>query len=338
MAVFARIGRLFRGFFSLFISGIEERNPEALMEAARQEFRDKMSQYNLALARMAGIAERLKSQIKSKAQRAQELERRVLANHQAGNMELAGSLARELQELKADLGTDNQELQETEEAYQANLRQARVVQKEFEDKVRRMEKQLSLVKIKEAQAEAAAALGNVAFKIGDLGDSMKVVEEVLSKRYEQSAGKARVAKDLVDMDKLHEKESERKALEQAALAEFLASQGIQAAPAADRTPAAAQAASGRGVSRNAPERSHAQARVHGSGRSEGMYGRAFPASPLPRYEPGRTGTTHRQSPPIRLGLRIADFGLRIADFGLGIRIRNSNLKTFVGNDVKTQKL
>ncbi len=238
MAIFARIGRLFRGFFGLFISGIEERNPEALMEAARQEFRDKMSQYNLALARMAGIAERLKSQIKSKAQRAQELERRVLANHQAGNMELAGSLARELQELKADLGTDNQELQETEEAYQANLRQARVVQKEFEDKVRRMEKQLSLVKIKEAQAEAAAALGNVAFKIGDLGDSMKVVEEVLSKRYEQSAGKARVAKDLVDMDKLHEKESERKALEQAALAEFLASQGIQAAPAAEKAPAA----------------------------------------------------------------------------------------------------
>ncbi len=238
MAVFARIARLFRGFVSLFISGIEERNPEALMEAARQEFRDKMSQYNLALARMAGIAERLKSQIKGKAQRGQELERRVLANHQAGNMELAGSLARELQELKADLGTDTQELQETEEAYQANLRQAKVSQKEFEDKVRRLDKQLSMVKIKEAQAEAAAALGNVAFKIGDLGDSMKIVEEVLAKRYEQSAGKARVAKDLVDMDRLNEKETERKALEQTALAEFLASQGIQAAPAAEKAPAA----------------------------------------------------------------------------------------------------
>ena len=43
----ARIGRLVRGFLSLFISGIEEANPEALMEAARQEFRDKMTQYNL---------------------------------------------------------------------------------------------------------------------------------------------------------------------------------------------------------------------------------------------------------------------------------------------------
>lgn len=228
MAIFARIGRLFRGFVGLFISGIEENNPEALMDAARQEFRDKMAQYNSALAAMAGVAERLKMQVKSKASKAQELERRILANHTAGNVELAGSLARELQELKADLGHDTAELTETEEAYTANLRQAKIVQKEFEDKVKRLEKQLSQVKIKEAQAEAAAALGNATFKVGDLGDTMKTVEEVLQKRYEQSAGKARVAKDLVNMDAVREKENESKALEQAALAEFLASQGIQA--------------------------------------------------------------------------------------------------------------
>ena len=88
------------------------------------------------------------------------------------------------------------------------------------------------MKIKEAQAEAAAALSSVAFKVGDLGDSMKTVEEVLNKRYERSAGKARVAADLVNMNEIQEKESERKALEQAALAEFLTSQGIQ--PGSDR--------------------------------------------------------------------------------------------------------
>jgi len=239
MAIFSRIGRLIRGFFSLFISGLEGRNPEALMEAARQEFRDKMAHYNQALARMAGVAERLKNQVKTKSVRAKELERRILANHSAGNIELAGSLARELQELKADLATDTQELQETEDAYQANLRQAKVAQKDFEDKVRKLEKQLSLVQIKEAQAEAAAALSGAAFTVGDLGDTMKSVEDILSKRYEESAGKARVAKDLVDMDKIVEKEDERKALEQAALAEFLASQGIQAAPSAE-APAAAK--------------------------------------------------------------------------------------------------
>jgi len=228
MAIFARIGRLFRGFLGLFISGIEERNPEALMEAARQEFRDRMAQYNLALARMAGIAERLKTQIKSKTNKAQELERRILANHRAGNLELAGSLARELQDLKGDLTTDTAELEDTEEAYQANLRQAKLAQKEFEDKVRKLERQLSMVKVKEAQAEASSAQSNVAFKVGDLGDTMKTVEEVLNKRYEVSAGKARVATDMVDMEQVQAKEGERKALEQAALAEFLASQGISA--------------------------------------------------------------------------------------------------------------
>ncbi len=233
MAIFARIGRLFRGFLGLFISGIEERNPEALMEAARQEFRDRMAQYNQALARLAGIAERLKAQIRAKSVKAQDLERRILANHRANNLELAGSLARELQDLKADLTTDTQELADTEEAYQANMRQAKVAQKEFEDKVQRLERQLSQVKVKEAQAEAASALGSVAFKVGDLGDTMKTVEEILNKRYEVSAGKARVAKDMVDIGAVQEKENERKALEQNALAEFLASQGIAASPAAE---------------------------------------------------------------------------------------------------------
>jgi phage shock protein A len=239
--MFARMGRLVRGFLSLFISGLEEANPEALMEAARQEFRDRMAQYNLALARMGGVAERLKSQVNLKATRAQELERRILANHRAGNMELAGTLARELQELKADLETDSIELKDSEEAYQANLRQAKLAQREFEDKVRRLEKQLSQVKIKEAQAEAAAALSSVAFKVGDLGDTMKRVDEILQKRYEVSAGKARLAKDMVDIGAIEEKENERKALEQVALAEFLASQGIQATPETGRqTPASAK--------------------------------------------------------------------------------------------------
>ncbi len=225
--MFARLGRLVRGFLGLFISGIESANPEALMEAARSEFRQKMTQYNLALAKMAGVAERLRSQVNMKAARAKDLERRILANHSAGNMELAGTLARELQELKADLETDSHELTETDEAYQMNLRQAKVAQQDFQEKVRKLEKQLSMVQIKEAQAEAATAISNVGFKVGDLGDTMKTVEDILQKRYEVSAGKARVAKDMVDIAAVQEKEGERKALEQQALAEFLASQGIQ---------------------------------------------------------------------------------------------------------------
>lgn len=232
MGILSRIGRLVSGFISLLVGGAERSNPEALMEAARQEFRGKIAQYNMALARMAGLAERLKSQVKTKTVRAQDLERRILANHAAGNTELAGSLARELQELKTDLSVDVTELQETEEAYEINVRQAKLVQREFEDKIRGLEQRLSQVQIKEAQAEAAGALGDVAFKVGDLGDTVKTVDQILTKRYEESAGKARVARDMVDIDRIEEKEGERKALEQVALAEFLASQGVEPAPAA----------------------------------------------------------------------------------------------------------
>jgi phage shock protein A len=232
MSIFTRIGRLFRGFMSLFISGLEEKNPEALMEAAKQEFRDKMAQYNMALARMAGVAINLKRQIKEKTAKAADLETRVMANFRAGNTELAGSLARELQEVKTDLTTDQAELTDSEEAYQNNLRQAKIVQKEFETKIKKLDRQLSQVKIKEAQAEAAAAISNVSFQSGDMGDTMKSVEESLSKRYETAAGKAQVAKDMVNTQALAEKEGESKALEQQALAEFLASQGLAAPMAA----------------------------------------------------------------------------------------------------------
>ncbi len=237
MAFFARIGRLVRGFFGLFVSGLEEKNPEALMEAAKQDFRNKMALYNQALARMAGLAERLKSQIKTKTEKAADLQNRILANHRAGNLELAGSLARELQELKADLQRDTQELADTEDAYQNNLRQAKIAQKEFEDKIHKLESQLSQVRVKEAQAEAATAMSNVAFKVGDLGDTMKTVEDVLNKRLETSAGKARVARDMTDTTMLDQKEAERKALEQNALADFLASQGIAASGPAGNAPA-----------------------------------------------------------------------------------------------------
>ena len=238
MALFARISRLFRGFLGLFISGLEEQNPEALLEVARNDFRDKMSQYNEALARLAGIAERLKIQIKNKTSKIQELERRILANFKAGNNELAGSLARELQDTKTDLEHDSQELKDTEEGYNNNVRNAKVAQKDFEEKVRKIERQLSQVRVKEAQAEAAAALSGVAFKVGDVGDTLKSVEEVLNKKYEKAAGKARVAQDIGELEQVKEKETERKALEQQALAEFLATQGVQIEqPGAQSSPA-----------------------------------------------------------------------------------------------------
>ena len=229
--MFARIGRLFRGFFGLFISGLEEANPEALMEAARQEFRNKMTQYNLALAKMAGVAERLKSQVKprptkragSRAPHPRQSPRRQHGAGRDARARAAGAQGRPRRRHARAAG-DRGGLPgqpASGEGRAAGVRgQGRTA---WRSSCRRC-------KIKEAQAEAATALSSVAFKVGDLGDTMKTVEEVLQKRYEVSAGKARVAKDMVDIEAVTGEGKRAQGARAGALAEFLASQGIQTRP------------------------------------------------------------------------------------------------------------
>ena len=230
--MFARIGRLLRGFFSLFISGIEEANPEALMEAARQEFRQKMTQYNLALAKMAGVAERLKVQVKGKAARAQDLERRILANHSAGNIELAGTLARELQELKADLTTDTQELRRPRRPIRRTCVRRRSRSRTSRTRSASLEKQLSQVQIKEAQAEAATRAlerrvqGRRSRRHDE--DRRGRPAEALRSLRRQGARRARHGRHVM---RFRRRKPSARRWSRTALAEFLASQGMQATPA-----------------------------------------------------------------------------------------------------------
>jgi phage shock protein A len=62
--MFGRIANLFKGFFSLFISGVERRNPEALLELEQENLRKQIGQFNQGLASHAGLCERLMTQVK----------------------------------------------------------------------------------------------------------------------------------------------------------------------------------------------------------------------------------------------------------------------------------
>jgi len=226
MNLFRRLRRLVSGLAGLLITSVEQQNPEALLDAAKQDFLAKVAQYNQALVQLASVAERIKNHLQSKTSRAAELERRILANHKAGNIELAGSLARELQDIQKDVEQSAQELKDTEAAYENNIANAKLARKDFDGKVQRFERQISRVKMKEAEAEAAAALNGVTFRAGDTGDTLRNIQEILDRRYERAAGKARVTAELIDSGHIAEEETERKALEQQALAGFLAERGL----------------------------------------------------------------------------------------------------------------
>jgi len=55
--MFKRLSNLIRGFFSLFVSGLEKKSPEALLEVEKENLREQISKYNKGLAAHAGLCE-----------------------------------------------------------------------------------------------------------------------------------------------------------------------------------------------------------------------------------------------------------------------------------------
>ena len=80
--MFRRIATLFRGFVSLFITGIEKQNPRALIEAEKENLRQQISRFNDNLATHAGFIERLMRQLKNLEQKEKESDRKDRGKHQ----------------------------------------------------------------------------------------------------------------------------------------------------------------------------------------------------------------------------------------------------------------
>src|SRR5688572_32951926 len=122
--MFRRLANLFRGFLGLFVSGVERRNPEALLEVEKENLRAQIAQYNQGLAAHAGLAERLITQVKRGERDEQELRARVTANLRANNKDLAGQLALQLQQVTRELETNREQAKQADETYK-NLIRAR---------------------------------------------------------------------------------------------------------------------------------------------------------------------------------------------------------------------
>ncbi|MBP1643385.1 MAG: hypothetical protein H6Q03_2054 [Acidobacteria bacterium] len=236
-----RIRTLFRGFLSLFVTGLEKANPKALIEAEKENLRAQIARYNTSLAQHAGFCERLLRQIKSLEAQEKELAAKAAAHLRAGNRDSAGQYALQLQTVKAQLEENRGQLGEAEKTYQ-NLIQARdVTVREAKAKIQKLERLLTETEMFEAQAELQEMAAGMISSIGGAGDTLDRVEGYLNERRDQAAGRARVAGSTLDMTDVKLKEGEQKALADQALAEFASAYGLEM-PAAAEPAAAAPAA------------------------------------------------------------------------------------------------
>ncbi len=236
--MFKRIGTLIKGFFSLFISGIEKENPEAILEAEKENLRAQIAKYNQGLAAHAALCEQLNARIRNLTTEEQDLRAKASANLRAGNRELAGQYALRLQTTSSELVDCKKQLDASEETYKQLIQARDTSVRAAREKLDSLKRSIDEMKISRAQAELMEMASGMISQIGGTGDSVNRLQDMVEEERTKAAGRARVAKDSMDTTGIQMKEAETKALADQALADFAAKEGIQLDPA---TPAAADA-------------------------------------------------------------------------------------------------
>ena len=236
--MFRRLANLFRGFLGLFVSGLEKRNPEALLEVERENLRAQIAQYNQGLSAHAGLAERLISQVRKLEGEEQELRARTTANLRAGNKELAGQLALRLQTVTRELEENRKQATQADETYKSLLKARDVAIRAARDKIEKLRFSLDDLKVKKAMAEMTEMATGMVNQIGGAGETLDRLHEMVEQEREKAAGRVRVARDSFDTRDIQIKEAEQSALAEQALADFAAKEGIAMPGAAVEAPVA----------------------------------------------------------------------------------------------------
>ncbi len=224
--MFKRLGNIIKGFFGLFVGGLERKNPEALLEVEKENLREQIAKYNKGLAGHAALCERLISQTRALETEEKELHAKVVAHLRAGNKELAGQYALRHQQAKKEHETIKTQMEEAEKTYKELLTARDVSVKAAREKIESLKRGINEAKIAQATAELNEMASGMINEIGTAGDTLNRLEEIVREDKEKAAGRARVAKDSIDMTGIATKAGEQSALEDMALADFAAAEGI----------------------------------------------------------------------------------------------------------------
>jgi len=238
--MFERIATLFKGFLSLFITGLEKSNPKALIEAEKENLRHQIARYNDNLANHAGFVERLMRQVKNLESQEKEFASKTAAHLKIGNRSAAAQYALQLKTVREQLEENQEQLQTAEETYKKLVKSRDVMVNEAKAKIESLKRMISETEMLEAQAELQEMAQGMVTQIGGSGDTLDRVEEYLQERRDKAAGRSRVAASSIDTSHVELLEAEQQVMAEQALNEFAAAYGLDVPeePEAAKTPPA----------------------------------------------------------------------------------------------------
>lgn len=200
MGFFDRIGRLIRGFFSLFVSGLEEKNPKAMLEDLKNQLNDAKVRYNTTTANIIAREKVAAAKLKNAQKELDDCRQLIQEAKRQNNRELALQLLIQEENLDANLQT-------TQAAYDAIKAEADNARKEFENFQAEMFQKMSQIEQLKTQADLAdlkKEMNNLRSNYatengaGKLNEGLKQAEEIIQGRLAKEEAVSELGQNSID--------------------------------------------------------------------------------------------------------------------------------------------
>ena len=187
-------------FWSSFVAQLNkvanlfwEADPIAQMRYEYDRAVEQLKEGRVGLEQYRGLVERVSRQVSANKSHVQKLEAETKAYLKAGDRATASKFALELQKAKAEMATNENQLQMHETSYGNNLTKIKHANQkliELREKITKYDAELKM-----SAAEAEIAKLSESFEM-NLTTDFGQIETVIQQKIDQNRGKARVAADL----------------------------------------------------------------------------------------------------------------------------------------------
>jgi phage shock protein A len=200
MGLFERLSRLVRGFFGLFISGMEQKNPKAMLEDLKNQLNDAKVRYNTTTANIIAREKVAGAKLKSAQKQLEDTQQLIQEAKRQNNREMALQLLIQEENLSSQLAT-------TATAYEAIKAEADNARKEFDNFQTEMFQKMSQIEQLKTQADLAdlkkemnTLRSNYQTEggAGKLNEGLKQAEEIIQGRLAQEDAVSELGQNSID--------------------------------------------------------------------------------------------------------------------------------------------
>jgi phage shock protein A len=236
MGLFARVKALWYALLNQSVTEMEDKHVIALAEAKLQRATEKLKEARQGLVGYQAMVLKVQHQVDTEKTRIVSLTGQIKSHLGAGQEEMAGELALQLAQIKSDLATNEEQLDQHQTSYENNLLKMKAALKDIEGAKKDLEKKKAALQMEKALAEVSETAGalNTKFDVStDIGSILTRVDDQIHK----ARARSKVASDLSDqgVEALKAKAEADKAHAREVLQQFKIEQGLAEPGAAPST-------------------------------------------------------------------------------------------------------